>query len=85
MNDPLAMRKLREGCPVLIFEIPKPIQDELDGWVKESKKFKDHPLAPLKAQLKSLLTLELELRKLVVMPWAVKRLRALQKLVFVEG
>ena len=49
MNDPLAMRKLREGCPVLIFEIPKPIQDELDGWVKESKKFKDHPLAPLKA------------------------------------
>ena len=49
MNDPLEMKKLRAGCPVMIADIPKQIQKELDGWIKESKKFKDHPLAELKA------------------------------------
>ena len=49
MNDPLESIRLAEGCPVLLFEIPKQIQKELDGWIKESRKFKDHPLAALKA------------------------------------
>ena len=49
MNDPLEMKKLRAGCPVMIADIPKQIQKELDGWIKESRKFKDHPLAALKA------------------------------------
>ena len=48
MNE-LEMYKLREGCPVMVIKIPKQIQKELDGWVKESRKFKDHPLAELKA------------------------------------
>ena len=47
MNDPLEMKKLRAGCPVMIADIPKQIQKELDGWIKESRKFKDHPLAAL--------------------------------------
>ena len=49
MNDPLESRRLQDGCPVLIFDIPKPIQKELDLWIKESRKLKDHPLAALKA------------------------------------
>ena len=49
MNDPLEMKKLRAGCPVMIADNPKQIQKELDGWIKESRKFKDHPLAALKA------------------------------------
>ena len=49
MNDPLESIRLVEGCPVLVFNIPKQIQKELDVWVKESRKFKDSPLAELKA------------------------------------
>ena len=49
MDEFLKMKKLREGCPVLVFDIPKVIRKEIDGWVKESRKFKDHPLAELKA------------------------------------
>ena len=51
MNDPLEMQRLRPGtsCPVLLIEIPSSIQKELDVWIKESRKFKDHPLAALKA------------------------------------
>ena len=45
----LESRRLAEGCPVLIFDIPKQIQKELDVWVKESRGFKDSPLAALKA------------------------------------
>ena len=45
----LESRRLAEGCPVLIFDIPKQIQNELDVWVKESKQFKNSPLAALKA------------------------------------
>ena len=48
-SNPLESRRLSEGCPVLIFDIPKQIQKELDVWIKESRKFKDHPLAALKA------------------------------------
>ena len=33
----------------MIADIPKQIQKELDGWIKEIMKFKDHPLAALKA------------------------------------
>ena len=45
----LESRRLLEGCPVLIFDIPKQIQKELDVWVNESKKFKNSSLAALKA------------------------------------
>ena len=48
-EDILEMKKIREGCPVLLIKIPKQIQKELDGWVNESRKFKDSPLADLKA------------------------------------
>ena len=51
MNDPLEMKKLRPGstCPVMVGKIPPQIQKELDVWVNESKKFKNSPLAELKA------------------------------------
>ena len=45
----LESRRLLEGCRVLIFDIPKQIQKELDVWVNESKKFKNSSLAALKA------------------------------------
>ena len=51
MEDLLHMRKLVPGttCPVMVTKIPKQIQKEIDGWVNESKKFKNSPLAALKA------------------------------------
>ena len=49
MNDFLEMKKLQDSCPVMVARIPKPIMKEIDLWVKESKRFKDHPLAELKA------------------------------------
>ena len=49
MNNPLEMKKLKEDCPVMICPIPPQIMKELDVWVNESKKFKNHPLAELRA------------------------------------
>ena len=49
MNDPLEMKKLQDGCPVMVTKIPPQIMKELDVWVRESKKFKNSPLAELKA------------------------------------
>ena len=49
MNDPLVMKKLKDDCPVMVAKIPYQIMEEIDVWVKESRKFKDHPLAELKA------------------------------------
>ena len=49
MNDFLEMKELRDGCPVMVIRIPKPIMKEIDLWIKESKKIRDHPLAELKA------------------------------------
>tara|TARA_Y100000768_G_C23721224_1_gene560384 strand:- start:31 stop:651 length:621 start_codon:yes stop_codon:yes gene_type:complete len=51
MDDVLKMRKLVPGttCPVMVTKIPKQIMKEIDGWVNESKKFKNSPLAELKA------------------------------------
>ena len=51
MDDVLEMKKLAPGttCPVMVAKIPKQIQKEIDGWINESKKFKNHPLAALKA------------------------------------
>ena len=43
------MKKLQDGCPVMVAKIPSQIQKELDVWVSESKKFKNSPLASLKA------------------------------------
>ena len=45
------MNKLSPGttCPVMVTRSPKQIQKEIDGGVNESKKFKNHPLATLKA------------------------------------
>ena len=51
MEDLLHMHKLAPGttCPVMVTKIPKQIQREIDGWVNESKRFKNSPLASLKA------------------------------------
>ena len=49
MNNHLEMYKLHDGCPVMMIKIPAQIQKELDVWVNESKKFKNHPLAELRA------------------------------------
>ena len=49
MHDPLEMKRLKEGCPVMVTQIPKQIQKELDIWINESKKIKNSPLASLKA------------------------------------
>ena len=49
MNKILQSQRVGGGSPVLIFGIPPQIQKELDVWVKESRKFKDSPLAELKA------------------------------------
>ena len=48
-SDLLTMQKLQDGCPVMVAKIPYQIMEEIDVWVKESRKFKDHPLAELKA------------------------------------
>ena len=51
MEDILKMHKLQPGttCPVMVTKIPKPILKEIDEWVKESKRLKNHPLGVLKA------------------------------------
>ena len=49
MNKILQCQRVGGGSPVLIFDIPKQIMKELDVWVKESRRFKDSPLAALKA------------------------------------
>ena len=51
MDDPLEMLKLAPGttCPVMVAKIPKPIMKEIDGWINESKRLKNSPLAALKA------------------------------------
>ena len=51
MEDLLEMKKLAPGttCPVMVTKIPKQIHREIDGWINESKKFKNNPLAELKA------------------------------------
>ena len=51
MTDILNMHKLVPGgaCPVMMIKIPPQILKEIDGWVNESKKFKNSPLASLKA------------------------------------
>ena len=48
MDNLVEMVKLYDNCPVMVTRIPKEIQKELDIWVKESRKFKDSPLAELK-------------------------------------
>ena len=51
MDDLLEMKKLAPGttCPVMVTKIPKQIMREIDGWINESRKFKNSPLAALKA------------------------------------
>ena len=49
MNDIFEMKKLQDGCPVMVAKIPEQILAEIDLWVEESRGFKDHPLATLKA------------------------------------
>ncbi len=50
-EDLLKMDSLVAGtrCPVRVVKIPKLIMKEIDVWVKESRKLKNHPLAELKA------------------------------------
>jgi len=45
----LELKKLKDECPVMVTSIPKTILKEIDIWVKESKKFKRHPLSELKS------------------------------------
>jgi|TARA_B100000282_G_scaffold171560_1_gene124294 hypothetical protein len=49
MSDILKMKKLQDGCPVMVAKIPEQILAEIDLWVEESRGIKDHPLAELKA------------------------------------
>ncbi len=51
MSELLFMRKLVPGraCPVMVAKIPPQIMKEIDVWIKESKKFKNSPLAALKS------------------------------------
>ena len=49
MSDTLEMKKLQDGCPVMVAEIPKQILAEIDLWVEESRRLKENPLASLKA------------------------------------
>ena len=48
-EDILYMKKIYEGCPVMVTKIPSLILKEIGEWVYESKKIKDSPLADLKA------------------------------------
>ena len=43
------MKKLRDGCPMMVAKIPSQIMREIDEWVRECKKIKNHPLAELRA------------------------------------
>ena len=38
-----------DGCPVMVADIPSQIMKEIDGWINESKRFKNSSLAALKA------------------------------------
>ena len=50
-SDTVQMIKLlpESMCPVMMTRIPPQIMKEIDVWIKESKKFKNSPLAELKA------------------------------------
>ena len=49
LSSILEMKKLQDGCPVMVAKIPSQIMKEIDEWINESKKFKNSPLAALKA------------------------------------
>ena len=51
MNDLLIMNKLAPdtSCPVRVTKIPSEIMEELDIWIDESRRYKDSPLAELRA------------------------------------
>ena len=51
MNNFLEMKRLVPGgiCPVMVSKLPKDIFGEMKEWVKVSRKYKDHPLADLRA------------------------------------
>ena len=48
MTDILKMDKLHKDAPIMVTSIPKLIMDEIDEWVVECRKIKDHPLSELK-------------------------------------
>ena len=49
MTDILKMDKLHKDAPIMVTSIPKLIMDEIDEWVVECRKIKDHPLSELKS------------------------------------
>ena len=49
MSNILEMKKLQDGCPVMVARIPDQIMQEINLWVQESKNFKNSSLAELKA------------------------------------
>ena len=42
----LELKKLKDGCPVMVAHIPIQIQNEIKLWVYECSKIKEHPLGP---------------------------------------
>ena len=48
-SDIMSMTRLKSGCPVLVFDIPRQIRGEIKKWVDYSRKTKNHPLAELKS------------------------------------
>ena len=40
MNKLLEMKKLQEGCPVMVAQIPLQIQKEIDIWVRKVESLK---------------------------------------------
>jgi len=49
MSRFLELKKLQDECPVMVTKIPKPIMKEIDVWVKESRRLKNHSLRELKS------------------------------------
>ena len=48
-SEILELKQLEHGCPVMMAFIPKPILEEINVWIKESKAFKIHPLSELRS------------------------------------
>jgi hypothetical protein len=48
-SEILELKQLEHGCPVMMAFIPKPILEEIDVWIKESRSFKNHPLSELRS------------------------------------
>ena len=53
-NIKMALTKpklLKQGYPILVFDIPDPIWEEIEEIVEDGKRIKDHPLSYLKEHI----------------------------------